>query len=186
MVQAGAVAGLAPVGLARLLEELDELVRSAGLYGQLEGRATVLVFDVDGLLGGVCEQGADDLEHALRLVSPALDGVVRCAVVPAQVMQRRLVGEVERSDGRWIFRTEVSNGAWVAAVSDGRVEDGSAGAVHLRNVFWVGQVDELDDVKGWVEATRVMQGVVVDGNAAIVIIGIGARMDEELGVGIRE
>ena len=55
MVQAGAVAGLAPVGLARLLEELDELVRRSGLDGPLEGRATVLAFDVDGLLGGVGE-----------------------------------------------------------------------------------------------------------------------------------
>ena len=101
-------------------------------------------------------------------------------------MQRRLVGKVERSDGRWIFGTEVPNGAWVATVSDGRVEDGSAGAVHLRNVFWVGQVNELDDVNGWVEATRVMQGIVVNGNAAIVIVGIVTGTDEEVGVGVRE
>lgn len=83
MVQTRTDAGLPPVGLTSLLEELDQLVRGVSLNGAFQGRAPVLVFDVDGLLGRVSKEDPGDLAHAADLVSPALDGVMSVGVVSA-------------------------------------------------------------------------------------------------------
>ena len=170
MVQTGAVTGLAPVGLARLLKKFYELVGCVCFDGSFKGRVSVLIFDVDSLLGRVSEQGPGDLTHAVDLVSPAFDGVVSLGVVSAQVVEGSLIGEVERPGGRWVFGTNVANGLWIAAKSDGRVEDGPTGTVYLRDIFWVGHVDEFDNLEGWVESTGVMQSIVVNIDCAVVAV----------------
>lgn len=83
VVQTGTVAGFSPFGFTSPLKEFDQLVRCTGLDGPFQGRASVLVFDVDGLLGRVSEQGSGDLAHAVGLAASALDGVVRFGVVSA-------------------------------------------------------------------------------------------------------
>ena len=71
------------------------------------------------------------------------------------------------------------------------MKDGPTGAVYLRDIFCVGHVDELDDVKGWIESTGVMQSIVVDVNSTaiavgLIVAGIGASSDDELCIWIRQ
>lgn len=72
------------------------------------------------------------------------------------------------------------------------MEDGPTGAVHLCDIFWVGHMDELDDVKGWVKTAGVMQSIVVDVNCAVgaaavglIVVGIGASSNDKFCIWIR-
>lgn len=68
------------------------------------------------------------------------------------------------------------------------MKDGPTGAVYLCDIFCVGHVDELDDVKGWIELAGKMQSIVVDIDCAVrlIVAGIRAGSDDELCIWIRQ
>lgn len=71
-------------------------------------------------------------------------------------------------------------------MSDGRVKDGSTGAVYFCDIFCVGHVYVLDDVKGWIESAGIMQSIVVDIDCAVIVAGIGASLDDKSCIWIRQ